>query len=137
MTTGWTHHGRRFLTLALGLGVMVLGVQGGRDAMNADARGSGLRCEIEVEEYGSGVQLQGIVFTKEAAQGIYEMQISSAGRNGTASIQQQGDFNAAANKPARLGIVQLRKEGGYDAELTVIWNGKEYRCQKHIGHGWL
>ena len=138
MTTGRKNNGRRIVMLAFGLGVMILAAQSNEDGMKAYAGGDPLRCEIEVEEFGSGVQLQGVVFSKLATVGAYDLQVSASGSGGSSNISQQGDFSAEANEPARLGIIQLRNDGGsYKAKLRVMWNGEEVSCEKRIGGGWL
>jgi hypothetical protein len=137
MTTGRNQNGRRIVTLAFGLGVMVLSA-GCEDGMKAYAGGGALRCEIEVEETASSVRLQGIVYAGEAVQGAYDLQVSAAGGGGSSNIRQQGDFEAAAHEPARIGIVQLSRDGGaYKARLKVTWNGEAVSCEKRIGGGWL
>ena len=106
-------------------------------AATAQGHSANLRCEIEVEDFGASVQLQGIFVSGQAAHGAYDMLVSAPGSSIEAAIRQQGDFAAAANRPARLGIVELRKDsGGYHARLTIIWNGMEYRCDKRIGEAW-
>ena len=115
-------------------------IQARRNRARIDQAGSGgaLRCEIEVEEIGSSVQLQGIVYAAEAVQGAYDLQVSAAGGGGSSNIRQQGDFDAAAHEPARLGIVQLSKDGGaYKALLKVTGNGEAVSCEKRVGGGWL
>jgi hypothetical protein len=96
-----------------------------------------LRCEIEVEDFGAGVRLQGIVFSGHAAEGAYDMRVSGSGGDASPDIRQQGDFAAHANQPVRLGIVELRKDsGGYNAVLTLVWNGAQYRCGRRVGEAW-
>lgn len=139
MTTGWGHHGRRIVTLALGLGVMVLAANNGEDGqMKAHAANGSLRCEIEVEELGSGVQLQGVVFAEQGGHGSYQLRVSKSSGGGSSNINQSGEFSARANAPTRLGVIQLGGDGGsYDAQLKVFWNGEEVVCRKKIGGGWL
>lgn len=99
---------------------------------------SALRCEIEVEDFGASVRLQGIVMAGAAAEGAYDMLVNGPGSEGArAEIRQHGDFAASANRPARLGVVELRKDsGGYNAVLVLVWNGGEYRCGKRVGEAW-
>lgn len=139
MTTGWRHHGRRIVTLALGLGVMVLAANSGEDGqMKAQAADGSVRCEIEVKELGAGVQLQGIVFAQQSGSGEYQLRVRKSGGGGSSNINQAGEFSAQADTPTRLGIVQLGGDGGsYDAQLKVFWNGEEIVCHKSIGGGWL
>lgn len=139
MTTGWGQHGRRFVTLALGLGVMVLAANSGEDGqMKAQAADGSLRCQIEVEDLGSGVQLQGVVFADQGGYGSYQLRVSKSGGGGSSNVNQSGEFSASGNAPTRLGIIQLGGDGGsYDAQLKVFWNGEEIVCRKKIGGGWL
>ncbi len=138
MTTARKNFGGRIVTLALGLGVMVIGLQGGESGMKAQAGGGKIRCEIQVEKLGSGVQLQGVVFANETVHGAYQMQVSKTGGGGSSNINQAGGFDARPNSPAKLGIVQLGGDGGvYRAKLKVTWNGEEIECEKKIGGGWL
>jgi hypothetical protein len=93
-----------------------------------------LRCEIEVEDFGTSVRLQGIVFAGDAADGAYDMRVSGAGSHSSPEIHQRGDFAAHANQPVRLGIVELRKDsGGYNAVLTLVSNGAQYHCDRRVG----
>lgn len=139
MTTGWGHHGRRIITLALGLGVMVLAANSGEDGeMTAQAADGSVRCEIQVEDLGTGVQLQGVVFAEQGGQGAYQLQVRKSGGGGSSNINQAGEFSARAHAPTRLGIIQLGGDGGsYDAQLKILWNGEEIVCRKSIGGGWL
>jgi hypothetical protein len=96
-----------------------------------------LRCEIEVEDFGASVRLQGIVFAGDTAVGAYDMRVSGPGGHPNPEIRQQGDFAAHADRPIRLGIVELRKDsGGYNAVLTLVWNGAQYHCGRRIGEAW-
>lgn len=130
--------GPRTVTLALGLGVMIVAAQTGEGGMKAEAADGSVRCEIQVKELRSGVQLEGVVIAKKAVQGSYNLQVSSSGGGGRSSINQGGDFDAQPNAPAKLGVVTLGGDGGsYRAKLKVIWNGEEIECEKKIGGGWL
>lgn len=104
---------------------------------DAGAQPAAVRCDIEVEDFGGSVRLQGVVFSARAAEGAYDLLVSGAEGGPRPEIRQQGDFASAAAYPVRLGIVELRKDsGGYNAVLTLIWNGAEYRCGKRIGEAW-
>jgi hypothetical protein len=118
---------------------MVLAANSGEDGqMNAQAASGSLRCEIEVEELGSGVQLQGMVFAKQGGHGSYQLQVRISSGGGSSNIIQSGEFSAQANAPTRLGVIQLGGDGGsYDAQLKVFWDGEEIVCRKKIGGGWL
>jgi hypothetical protein len=135
MTTG-RNNGRRIVTLAFGLGVMILGAQA-MDTGDAQAGGS-VHCEIEVKRAGGGVQLQGVVHARQAGSGEYDLEVHASGGGGSSRIRQSGDFSAEAGEAARLGVVQLSTDGGsYEATLSVNWNGETFRCEKRIGGGAL
>ncbi len=136
MTRNWGTHGRRIVMLALGLGVMIMGGQAGDEGMRVYAGGGGLRCKIQVEQHGNNVELQGIVFANAAVQGSYKLVVTSSGGGGRSSIDQAGDFQAQADGPTKLGIIQLGGGGSYRARLKVMWNGDEVECEKTVG-GWL
>ena len=125
--------GRRIVPLALGLGVMVLVAQGeaGRQARAAD---SPLSCKIEVQQSGGSVQLQGVVYAAKAASGTYELEVIKSGGGGQSNISQDGEFEAAAGVPAKLGVVQLGGDAGsYHATLKLMANGTEVSCEKTAG----
>lgn len=137
MSTQWGPHGRRFVTLAFGLGVMFVAAQSGSDSA-AEAGSSGVRCKIQVEKLGDRVELQGMVIAKSAMQGSYQMQVSKSGDAGQSSINQAGDFEAAANAETPLGLIQLGGDGGgYRAKLKVMWDGEAIECEETVGGGWL
>jgi len=139
MTIAWGKYGRRIGTLALGLGVAVMAAHSGKDGMmKAQAADGHVRCEIEVEELGMGVKLQGVVFANRAVNGAYQLQVSKSGSGGSSNINQGGHFNARPDVPAKLGVVQLGGDGGsYSARLRVMWDGEEIECEKSVGGGWL
>lgn len=123
--------GRRIVTLALGLGVMVMAAQGGAKPASAKAVSGSLRCELEVKQRAGGVELQGVVFANAKVEGSYQLQIRKTGGGGSSDINQGGEFNAGPGLPARLGIVSLGgDDGSYSARLTVRWNGEVIECQR-------
>jgi hypothetical protein len=137
MNGNFGSHGRRFLTLALGLGVMVVGAQSGAEGMRAYAAGGSLRCKIQVEEHGDRIELQGIVFANAEVHGSYELHVIRSGDGGNSNISQAGDFDAKPDAPTPLGIIQLGGDPGkYRARLKVTWNGDAVECEKTVG-GWL
>jgi hypothetical protein len=136
MTEAFRNHGRRFLPLALGLGVMVMAAQSGDDGMKAYAGGP-VRCKIEVEQSGNGVELQGVVYASKAVRGSYELVVTKSAGGSRSNIAQAGEFDASPDTPTRLGIVQLGGDSGsYSAKLKVKWDGDEVECHKSAG-GWL
>ncbi len=138
MTASKFPRGRKFVTLALGLGVMALAGHGSEDGMKAQAGDGSVRCEIQVKELRGGVQLQGVVYSDRAVSGDYQLQVSQSGGSGSSKINQGGGFDVRPNAPAKLGVIQLGGDGGsYRAKLKVMWNGEEIECVKKAGGGWL
>jgi len=137
MTKAWRNHGRRIVTLALGLGVMIMATSGGDEIMKAHAFGGPVRCKIEVDQRGDLVALQGVVFASKAVRGTYELHVTKSSSGGSSNISQAGDFDAYPDEPTPLGIVQLGGDGGkYRARLKVMWDGDQVECEKTVG-GWI
>lgn len=133
MSKAWEPHGRRILTLAFGLGVMIMAAEAGEDGMKAYAGGS-VRCDIEVQRLGNRVELQGVVFANTAVRGAYELQVTKSGGGGRSNISQAGEFDAVPSSPTKLGFVQLGGDNGsYHAKLRVMWNDHQVECEKSVG----
>ena len=93
-----------------------------------------LRCEIQVQERGNSVALQGLVFAKTAIEGSYQLRVSKSGGGGSSDINQSGDFSAGPGEPSTLGTVSLGGDGGsYVARLTVTWDGGSIECTERVG----
>jgi opacity protein-like surface antigen len=129
---------RKLITAVLALLLATAGIAAiAMTPPDASAQAGQLRCDIEVEDFGGSVRLQGVVFSLRGAEGVYDLLVSGAESGQRPDIRQQGDFTAGGAYPMRLGIVELRKDSrGYNAVLTLIWNGAEYRCVKRIGEAW-
>ena len=118
--------------LALGLGVVVLAAQG-PDSGQAQAADGPLSCKIDVQKTADGVELQGVVTASKAGSGTYELEVLKSGSGGSSNISQDGEFDAAAGIPAKLGVVTLGGDGGpYHAKLKVTSNGEEASCEKTV-----
>ncbi len=137
MATGNEWSGRRFIPLALGLGVMVVADgQAGEQGAQAEAKAEAgpIRCEILVKPAGAGVQLEGLVFASGKVAGSYRLQVRKTGGGGTSNINQGGDFSAGPDAPARVGTVTLGGDGGsYSAKLKVTWDGGTAECEETVG----
>jgi hypothetical protein len=134
MKSRTSFQGHRIVPLALGLGVMILAAQGEGEGSRAQAAEGPISCKIEVQQSGGGVQLQGVVFASKAARGTYELEVIKSGGGGQSNISQDGEFDAAAGVPAKLGVVQLGGDGGsYHATLKVTSDGNEVSCEKTAG----
>jgi hypothetical protein len=134
MATGNEWSGRRFIPLALGLGVMVVASQASEHAAPAKAEAGPIRCEIQVKHEGGGVQLEGVVFASDAIAGSYRMQVRKTSAGGSSNVSQGGDFSAGPDAPARVGLVTLGgDDGAYSAKLKVTWTGGSVECEETIG----
>ncbi len=134
MATGNEGSGRRFIPLALGLGVMVVASQASEHGASAKAESGPIRCEIQVKHEGGGVQLEGVVFASDAVKGSYRMQVRKTGGGGSSNINQGGDFRAGPQAPARVGTVTLGgDDGSYSANLKVTWDGGTVECEETVG----
>ena len=92
-----------------------------------------LRCEIQIQEHGTSVALEGVVFAKTAVEGSYQLRVTKSGTAGSSDINQSGDFSAGPGEPGRLGTVTLGGDGGsYVARLTVTWDGGSIECTERV-----
>jgi hypothetical protein len=93
-----------------------------------------IRCEIQVNERGPSVTLEGVVFAKTAIEGTYQLRVSKSGGGGSSDINQSGDFSAGPGEPSTVGTVMLGGDGGsFIAKLTVTWNGGSIECIERVG----
>jgi hypothetical protein len=88
-----------------------------------------VECLIRTRPVSGGIELEGVVASRMALSGTYEFDVRKAGRAGTSSSAQSGDFDAVSGE-AVVGHVGLGLEPGatYDAELVVRWNDHEAKC---------
>jgi hypothetical protein len=92
-----------------------------------------LRCEIQVQEHGNSVALEGVVFAKSAVMGSYQLRVSKTGGGGSSDINQSGEFSAGPGGPSTLSTVTLGGDGGsYVARLTVTWDGGTIECTERV-----
>jgi hypothetical protein len=98
----------------------------------AAVAGSGLSCDIEVSHRGGGITLKGIVASGVAADGTYQLKVTSSG-SGNSTINQSGDFSVNAGGVEQLAIVSLGGDGSYSARLTVTADGHSTACAERIG----
>lgn len=135
MATDKQPSGRRFIPLALGLGVMVVAAGQASDYGAAAKSESGpIRCEIQVTQNGGLVQLEGIVSASEDVTGSYRLQVRKSGDGGSSNVSQGGDFNAGPGAPAKLGTVNLGgDDGSFSAKLKVTWDGGSVECEESVG----
>ncbi len=135
MTTENGSAGRRFIPLALGLGVMIVAGRSQVHPASAKAVSGLVRCEIEFTASSGGVEFQGAVFANAEVEGRYQLQVGKIG-GGRSNINQGGAFKAGPDAPARLGKVTLGGDGGsYSAKLKVMWDGEAIECEKTVVGG--
>jgi hypothetical protein len=87
------------------LGVGAIGaIDGSIERAGAGSNASQpIRCEIQVKEHGNSVALEGVVFTKAAIEGSYQLRVSKSGGGGSSDINQSGDFSAGPGEPSTVG----------------------------------
>ncbi|WP_210191736.1 curli-like amyloid fiber formation chaperone CsgH [Rhodomicrobium vannielii] len=123
--------GQRFIPLALGLGVMVVASEHGAAA---SAESGPIRCEIKVLRDGGGVQLEGMVFASDKVAGSYRLQVRKTSGGGSSNVNQGGNFSAAPDAPAKVGMVTLGgDDAAYSAKLQVTWSGGTVECEESVG----
>lgn len=115
------------------LGVMVFGPSRSADAEVGYLKNRTMRCDIEVNEHQGHLRLQGVAFSSRTVNGIYEMQVLKTEGAGSSTIRQAGGFHVEADKPAKLGLVQLGGTAAtYSAKLTLRSDGQQAFCEKII-----
>lgn len=99
-------------------------------AAGASQAGSGaLRCEIAAEVSGGATRIAGLAYADKALSGSYRLRVSGPG----ASIDQNGEFDAAAGGSAMLGQVMLGGDArSYDVRLEVKAAGHTASCVERI-----
>lgn len=119
----------RLVPAVLGLAAIAAGA----GAAGAGSYGSQpLRCEIQVDERGNSVALEGLVFAKSAIEGSYHLTVSKSGGSGSSEINQSGGFSAGPGGPASLASVTLGGGGSYIARLRVTWDGHSVECTERV-----
>ena len=88
-----------------------------------------VQCLIRAKPMGGGIELEAVVASESPLSGTYQFDVRKAGRAGTSSSAQSGDFDAVSGE-AVVGNVDLGLEPGatYDAQLVVRWNDHEAKC---------
>ncbi|WP_442880248.1 curli-like amyloid fiber formation chaperone CsgH [Aurantimonas sp. A2-1-M11] len=73
-----------------------------------------------------------LAHAEKATRGEYAFRVSGRGTD----IRQGGPFAVASGGTALLGTVTLGAGGsGYDADLTVVVDGKTISCSERVGGG--
>ena len=89
-----------------------------------------IRCELDVSRRGGSVELTALAHAAKSARGKYAFHVSGRGT----AIRQGGTFAIASGGPEQLGMVTLSAGGsGYDADLTVVVDGKTISCSAQVG----
>ncbi len=118
------------LGLAAGVGIIGSAIAAGGSAV---AEQDGVRCAIEIKQRAGDVSLEGVVFSKTAIDGSYQLVVTTSGGGGSSNINQGGEFRAQPGSNTSLGTVMLGGDGGsYTAKLKVNWNGHSTECREKV-----
>ena len=89
-----------------------------------------VRCELDVSRRGGSVELTALAHAAKSARGEYAFHVSGRGTD----IRQGGPFAIGSGGTEQLGMVTLSAGGsGYDADLTVVVDGKTIPCSAQVG----
>jgi hypothetical protein len=124
---------RALACAALGVGVIAMTAADNSGAEAGWFTRDQVRCEIKVTPGPYGVQLEGLVFAKDALTGEYELSVTQDGPGAYSLVNQSGGFEAGPRQPASLGMVSLGGGASYTAKLKVRAGGDVYTCAKRIG----
>jgi len=134
MTKGNRSIRRALACAALGMGVIAMTAADNSGAEAGWFTRDQIRCEIKVTPGPYGVQLEGLVFAKDALNGEYELSVTQDGVSGHSLINQSGGFRVSPRNPARLGQVTLGGNGAsYTAKLKVYAGGETFTCAERFG----
>jgi hypothetical protein len=82
---------------------------------------SNIQCEIRSRPVNNGVELTGVVWAEEGAQGDYRFAVSSEGSGGSSNVVQSGFFVLRPHEPRVVGSVVVNSGSGssFAARLSV------------------
>lgn len=124
---------RRRQALALGLAFTATAAACAMpiSALDTPTNDSGpLRCEVVVTGPQGAPRFEGRVEADRPVSGTYRMEIQRIGAAGDARITQSGTFEAAPGAPALVGQASFGGDrAGYEAVLTLRWDGGTVRCR--------
>lgn len=118
------------LALAVGLGIIGSAIAA---AGSTEADQDAVRCAIEIKQRAGDVSLEGVVFSKTAIDGSYQLVVTKSGGGGSSNINQGGEFRTQPGRNTSLGIVMLSGDSGsYTAKLKVDWKGNSTECREKV-----
>lgn len=121
---------RAVLGIALSLGTLA-GVAAAVGAGHVEASTSGMTCQIDIKEHSGTTVLEGVVVSKTAIAGSYNLVVAKSGGGGSSDINQSGNFEAAPGRETSLGTVMLGGDAGrYKAKLIVKAGGSTVECRE-------
>ncbi|MGI8853300.1 MAG: curli-like amyloid fiber formation chaperone CsgH [Methyloceanibacter sp.] len=87
------------------------------------------RCQLQVDDDGDSIVLEGVVFASKPASGSYQIRVSQVSAGGSSNIAQSGNFIVESGSTASLGTVSLsNRVSRYFAKLTVQWDDGAADC---------
>lgn len=117
------------LLLAMALPLVPLAAAHG-DGLVRTQGAAEVHCEIRTKPMSGGVELEGVVASREPVSGTFEFEVRKTGDAGTSSSAQSGDFATDAGEKV-IGEVGLGLDPGaaWDATLVLRWQGGETSCE--------
>ncbi len=85
-------------------------------------------CALRAVQSGTGVEITGSLEAVRAVAGRYRLQLGQTGGSNGATIDQGGDFTAAAGETLTLGQIALSGATRLNGQLTVDWTGGTVTC---------
>lgn len=120
---------RSVLGVALALGTLAVAAAAFW-AGHVEASSSGMSCRIDIKKYSGTAMLEGVVVSKSAIAGHYDLVVTKSGGGGSSDINQSGSFEAAPSRETSLGTVTLGGDAGrYKARLTAKVGGGTIECR--------
>jgi hypothetical protein len=117
-----------FALVALPVGAIAAATATGQAGSSAQT------CEISSTPKAGLTKLDALVHATKSAAGTYTFRVQKTGGGGSSTINQSGDFDAAAGQTATLSSVSIGSAGAaYKATLDVKMGGDSFSCTKQIG----
>jgi hypothetical protein len=91
-----------------------------------------IRCSIVRQAHGSRVQLHGRLTSPASTHGRYSLHIVKSGPSGSSTVDQRGQFSAAAETETSVGSASFNQAPGvrFVAQLSLQVGGRAYHCEQ-------
>lgn len=109
------------------------GLFAGAASTLAHDRGTDGLCELRLTPIPGGTRLEAYLSPRAGMSGSYAVKVRDSGHGGSATIDQSGDFNAAAGDDLVLSEIELSTSARrLDAEFKLRSGGTTYVCPLRI-----